>query len=319
MDVSLICVAKNEALYLESSIDSIANCVKEVIFIDHYSFDNTLDIAKKCKAKYTNFKIIHLPRNKITFGDARNVAIQNATSKIIFKYDADFILRDKNLLKQYMNEFKNESTISISFQVKNLFHDFDHVEVNNNAGEIYLFRKKCFKFINNGIYPDQLVSIGNGRNIYKDVSLVLHINSVKPLFNIYFRSVMCKFQTSPDKNNYNYFEWLYVKQHGMHPSREAIIQFICKNICRLVHSPLRCHRDISTISEEDLRNLMNYIGPHIRNLFKINFANGTYYYEKAVIVCGENDLLCYPCENFEPKLVKYIGQMYDDGKFDTFK
>ena len=45
LDVSVVCVARNECMSLKICIESIILYVKESIFLDHYSYDNTPNIA----------------------------------------------------------------------------------------------------------------------------------------------------------------------------------------------------------------------------------------------------------------------------------
>lgn len=84
MNISLCMIVKNEEEMLEESLKSAQNYVDEIIIVDTGSEDRTIDIAKKFNAK-----VISFVEEKFSFGRARNVAINNATSEWILFLDAD--------------------------------------------------------------------------------------------------------------------------------------------------------------------------------------------------------------------------------------
>ncbi|MCR8844811.1 glycosyltransferase [Paenibacillus sp. SC116] len=88
--VSLCMIVKNEEQYLERCLKSVEGIVDEIIIVDTGSTDQTKYIA----SKYTN-RIYDFDWNE-NFSEARNFAIQHATSNYILQLDADEVLVDDN-------------------------------------------------------------------------------------------------------------------------------------------------------------------------------------------------------------------------------
>lgn len=85
--VSACVITYNEELHIDKCLSSIVNIFKEIIVVDSYSTDRTIEIAKK----YTN-KIYQ--REFDNFANQRNFALSKATQKYIFKIDADEYLNE---------------------------------------------------------------------------------------------------------------------------------------------------------------------------------------------------------------------------------
>lgn len=82
MNISSIVITKNEEKNIKRCLESI-NFSDEIIIIDDYSVDKTLEIAK-------NFKVnIYSKKFKQNFSDQRNFGITKAKGKWIFFIDAD--------------------------------------------------------------------------------------------------------------------------------------------------------------------------------------------------------------------------------------
>ena len=89
-------------------LDSIVNQQYkniEIIIVDNYSTDNTLEIARK----YTNAVY--------TFGPERgfqiNYGVKMASGKYIYRVDSDFVLEPTSLAKQLVAESNNYGAIII--------------------------------------------------------------------------------------------------------------------------------------------------------------------------------------------------------------
>ncbi|MBM7854299.1 glycosyltransferase involved in cell wall biosynthesis [Desulfohalotomaculum tongense] len=81
--ISLCMIVKNEEHCLKRCLNSVKDCVDEIIIVDTGSNDNTVNIAKQFGAK-----VFHYRWND-DFAAARNFSISNASGDWIFYLDAD--------------------------------------------------------------------------------------------------------------------------------------------------------------------------------------------------------------------------------------
>jgi len=110
MKVSIIIPTKNNADILEKCLKSICNVdyskgEVEVIIVDGYSTDGTVEIARKyrCKVVYEETG---------TIGGARNIGVKHSSGDYIVFTDADCIV-DRDWLKSLIGEFKDEKVASV--------------------------------------------------------------------------------------------------------------------------------------------------------------------------------------------------------------
>ena len=82
MDISVVIITFNEEERLEGALKSVADLADEVIVVDSFSTDKTLDLAKR----YT--KRIY-QREWTNFSDQKNFANDKASSAWILSLDAD--------------------------------------------------------------------------------------------------------------------------------------------------------------------------------------------------------------------------------------
>lgn len=90
MKLSLCMIVKNEEDMLADALRSAEKYVDEMIIVDTGSTDNTIAIAEQFQAKVISFE-----EEQFSYGNARNIAIRNATSEWILFLDADEILEVK--------------------------------------------------------------------------------------------------------------------------------------------------------------------------------------------------------------------------------
>jgi glycosyltransferase involved in cell wall biosynthesis len=81
--ISACLIVKNEELFLSQCLESIKNCVDEIIIVDTGSIDSTLEIARR----YTDRVYLHLWEDN--FSIARNHALSYAKGDWVFQIDAD--------------------------------------------------------------------------------------------------------------------------------------------------------------------------------------------------------------------------------------
>ena len=109
-DISIIITTKNEEKNIKNclmSIEQNKNIQKEVIVVDNYSTDKTIEIAKQfdCKIYQKGDE-----RSK-----QRNFGIQQSNSNIILFLDCDMIIGPELLLKYaiFLNEKKKQNCIGL--------------------------------------------------------------------------------------------------------------------------------------------------------------------------------------------------------------
>ena len=115
IDLSVIILTYNESLHIKRCINSVKKYVREVIVVDSYSTDKTLNICKKLKVRIYKNKFINqaIQMNWVL----KNI---NIKSKWIFRIDADeFIEKDSlNNIGNIIKSNKNISGIVIKRKVK---------------------------------------------------------------------------------------------------------------------------------------------------------------------------------------------------------
>lgn len=123
--VSIIVPTKNSSKFLEDCLKSIKNQTYqniELIVVDNFSTDNTLEIAKK----YADQVFSKGPERSAQV----NFGVDNAKGEYVYKVDSDFIL-DKNVVSQCIEKI-NEG--------------FDAVVVHNTPDESISWIAKIRKF-----------------------------------------------------------------------------------------------------------------------------------------------------------------------------
>jgi tetratricopeptide (TPR) repeat protein len=81
--ISLVMIVKNEERFLEGCLESVRDCVDEIIIVDTGSTDRTLEIAQKFGAKLFHFAWCD------DFSAARNYSLDHATGDWALWLDAD--------------------------------------------------------------------------------------------------------------------------------------------------------------------------------------------------------------------------------------
>ena len=105
--ISFCIPTKNEGEDLPNCLESIVTQNYEnveIIIVDGYSSDNTLEIAKKygCEIYYDN----------VSLANARQISIEKSSREIVAIWDADIIIPHKNWLKDAVKCFLLDEKIS---------------------------------------------------------------------------------------------------------------------------------------------------------------------------------------------------------------
>jgi glycosyltransferase involved in cell wall biosynthesis len=124
-DLSIIIPSFNSENTILESIDSILNqnlsILYEVIIVDDFSNDNSLEIINNKIKDYNNFKVF---KNKSNLGGGatRNIAISNTSSNIIYCLDSDNMIGEKSLEKMYY--FLKENDLdAVTVEYSKRFYD----------------------------------------------------------------------------------------------------------------------------------------------------------------------------------------------------
>ena len=105
MKLSVVLAVYNEAKNLDACLEAVKNLASEIVIADGGSRDNTVDIARKYKAKIirtNNFPIFHINKN---------MAIDKAVGDWILQLDADEIV-EKELAIEIKQVTKSNSDIN---------------------------------------------------------------------------------------------------------------------------------------------------------------------------------------------------------------
>ncbi len=160
--ISVTLATFNEEAFLEDCLKSVADWVDEIIIVDGNSTDNTVEIAKKYKAK------VLLRENNPVFHVQKQIANNQAKSDWILQLDADE--RVPKMLKEEIIQllegktFGLDSWISPTKILINRFLPFfsTPTDLKQPASAYWLTRTNFFlgKFLKNaGQYPDPVIRL----------------------------------------------------------------------------------------------------------------------------------------------------------------
>lgn len=140
--ISACIITKNEEKYIRNCLESIKNVVDEIIIVDGYSIDKTLDICREYTDK------IYLHKFSGSFSEERTIAVSKASYDWILQIDADETLSEK--LQNYLKDLTQYNEyIAHSFARRN-YYDKDEKKWTKHAYfpdyQTRLFRKDKVKY-----------------------------------------------------------------------------------------------------------------------------------------------------------------------------
>lgn len=190
LDISVLILTYNEEVHIQRCLENVRSFAKEVIIIDSYSTDNTIEIAKKYGA------IILQNKWENNYAKQLNWGLQHAP------IDTQWILRldaDEYLLPELIEELND--------QLPNLSNDVTGVIFNRR----HIFMGKWMK---RGIYPVKLLRLfRTGKGVCEQRLMDEHIQLLEGR-SVEFKHDFCD-------HNLNDLSW-FCHKHVNYAIREAV-------------------------------------------------------------------------------------------------
>lgn len=105
IDLAIVIPTLNEQFYIGRLLDSIIKQTvlpKEVVVVDAYSKDKTIQEIKKRQGELTRLRYFQIPKG--TISRQRNFGAKKTVAAQLLFLDADMELRDSGILERYINE-----------------------------------------------------------------------------------------------------------------------------------------------------------------------------------------------------------------------
>lgn len=110
--VSVVAIIKDEESLLPYTMPcfaSLAPWVKEIIYVDDCSTDNSYDVAHRIASQFVHFPLIWIEHKMVRWDEQRNIGLERATGDFIISLDADMSFTGNMRWKLERDEFdKND-------------------------------------------------------------------------------------------------------------------------------------------------------------------------------------------------------------------
>jgi len=166
LPISVCIIGLNEEKKIEECLKSVANIAEEIIYVDSYSSDKTVDIVKKYSEKifYKKFS---------GFVEQKNYAIEKASNDWILSLDCDerFTPELEEIIREIWANGENENQY-VAFRFRRLTY-YIYKFIRHSGWypdkKIRLFNRKYAKWT--GLYLHETVEVKSGRikDIEKDI------------------------------------------------------------------------------------------------------------------------------------------------------
>jgi len=179
--ISAIIITFNEEKNIKECLENLEWC-NEIVIVDSYSEDKTLEIAKKFKTKIYQKKWMG-------YGKQKNYALSKATNQWVLVLDADERLEPR-LKKEIKNVIKRTDKAGFLIPRKNfIFNKFLRFGGAFPDYQLRLFRKDKGKFDNAPVHENVLIKgeVGKLKNmiIHKGVlSINLRVKTINERTNL---------------------------------------------------------------------------------------------------------------------------------------
>src|SRR5690606_25908480 len=134
MLLSVCILTKNEESSIESCLKSVYQIADEIIILDSYSSDSTIEICRN----YTSNIFFETWKNDFSY--ARNLCISKASCEWVLIIDADETLRTNKNFRVFLE--KTNSNAFLVFRNEIYRSDFDEKLVTYPVGIVRLFRRQ---------------------------------------------------------------------------------------------------------------------------------------------------------------------------------
>jgi len=185
-NISATIITYNEELNIERCLKSLT-WVNEIIVVDSYSSDNTVDVCKKFKAK-----IIQTDWNG--FGNSKKFAVDNSSNDWILSIDADEVVTDS--LKEKIQGILNNPEYK-GYKIKRRSHylgkEIKHCGWDRDY-PLRLFNKKYGNFNNKEVHESVIIS-GNKTKVeeplmhYTYPTISSHISKMNRYTDLAFNNI----------------------------------------------------------------------------------------------------------------------------------
>ena len=278
LPITTCTVCRQFTRLFQYSIESIVDVIDEILIFDDSSIDdvNTTDFTK-----YSNIKIIKKGFGN-DLGKKKQYLANLAKHEIIMRWDDDFILYNKELMRNICNIMQEQTLDFVITQNYNISFTLDYVNASQPyCDEIYIYRKGVVTFQHEKNFPDYPVLYKHHSELLSksiDECLFLHMSNFKSYESLLYRNFMCAF-CSQNKFS-NYYEWLFYNEYKRNPATNCeLMQFKLINIDYIKNRvyPLNSIKSIKSSLNVDLLNPQ--LRTFMRNHFKIvltNDSNFTY-------------------------------------------
>jgi len=128
--VSVVVIIKDEEHllpYTMPSIASLSNLLKEVIYIDDCSTDNSKQVAHEIASKFKHFPLIWVEHELKRWDEQRNMGLDMATGDFIISIDADMSFTGN--MRWWLEQDKFDSNDVWDFKIFNCKPDLYHYDV----------------------------------------------------------------------------------------------------------------------------------------------------------------------------------------------
>ena len=197
MQVSVILTIRNESAYIQKCLDSIIHQSYqdfEIIIVDDYSTDNTVEIVNSFNDK--RIRLYDALDKKLGHANLRNYALKKACGKYIFFTDGDCVPH-YNWISEGLKVFENKDCLGV--EGKTFYEAIKGITV----ADYYTQRlvPGGFMTCNVAYVKDSIIEAGcfdpKFRYVYEDRDLGM---SIKKLGKLYFESNMLVFHQQKKVN-----------------------------------------------------------------------------------------------------------------------
>ncbi|WP_046758413.1 glycosyltransferase family 2 protein [Kordia jejudonensis] len=280
MLLSACIITKNEASNIKSCLESIKDIADEIIILDAFSTDATLEIAKKYTANIYTKEWIH------DFSYARNFTISKAKGEWILIIDADEVFTYDSHFASNLTATKTDAFSITRKEIYRQHHDLKQVQFPVHI--IRLFRRRTNATFRYPIHErlddyfiENAIPVSINRHCHLDHHISSNIGFVQSKQKKYLAQIKHYLEKQPtdDWLRYQKIKTLkYFKQHSK--ALQLIDTFKTKNYkisvaTRVIESQIHAENGALDNAIRILKNI-----PKARNSSIVQMLLGDFYFKK---------------------------------------